>query len=69
MVGGKLRISPKFPADIESINFNINWKGSPLHVSVGPNQLSIKNTGEKASINLSVFDKEYTFEDVLEVEY
>ena len=69
MVGGQLRISPKLPADVAQIEFKIFWKGTPLQVSVGRNQLSIKNTGDKKDITLQVFERTYTFDDALEVAF
>ena len=69
MVGGQLRISPNLPKDIEEINFNINWKGSTLNVTVTQHQLSIKNEGKKQLIGLTVFDKELIFDEMLEIAY
>ena len=69
MVGGQLRISPKLPAAVEQIEFKIFWKGTPLQVSVGRNQLLIKNTGDKKDITLQVFERTYTFDNALEVAF
>ena len=69
MVGGKLRINPRLPKDIEEINFNINWKGAPLNVTVTQNKINIKNSGQKQVINLSIFDKELIFDETLAIGY
>ncbi len=69
MIGGKLRISPRLPKDIEEINFKINWKGTQLTISVTQDKINIRNSGKKQSISLSVFDKEITYDEVLEVVY
>jgi hypothetical glycosyl hydrolase len=69
MVGGKLRISPRLPKEVEGIDFKINWKGTLLTIKVTQNKLTIKNSGKHQSISLSVFDKEITYDEALEVVY
>ncbi len=69
MLGGKLRISPRLPKDIEEINFKINWKGTLLTINVSQNKINIKNSEKNQSISLSIFDNEITYDEALEVAY
>jgi hypothetical glycosyl hydrolase len=45
MVGGRLRIEPKLPKEINQITFPINWKGNLLEIQVNHERLKVKNKG------------------------
>ena len=48
MVDGKLRIEPKLPPQIQTIEYPIYWKGNLLKVKVSDNQLEVYNDGEQS---------------------
>ncbi|AQG80077.1 glycoside hydrolase family 65 protein [Spirosoma montaniterrae] len=67
MVGGKLRITPSLPEQIDAIQYPIYWQGNRLNVSVSKQDVSIVNETKKSAITLIVKDNEYTFTDELTV--
>lgn len=69
LVGEKLRISPALPDEIDEIEFKIHWKSTPLRIKINKSQIRIENIGEVKNISLSVFEKEYNFDQKLEIEY
>ena len=69
MIGGKLRISPNLPADIDEILFNIHWQGSLLNIAVSKHSLTIENRTKQSDIMLDVNDKTYSFTDTLQVDF
>lgn len=58
MVGGKLRIEPKLPAEIRQITFPVYWKNNLLEVIVSRESLTVNNKGSKSIIFFNL-GKEY----------
>lgn len=70
MLGGKLRIDPKLPAQWKRLEFPINWQGDRLEIVVEPNQVKITNRSRKnASLQLEVHGNIHELTDELTVQY
>lgn len=69
MAGGKLRISPNLPEDVDQIQFRIHWKGNLLTVTASKHSLRIENGTEQSEVILDVHDKAYKFTDALSIDF
>ncbi|ETI70180.1 glycoside hydrolase family 65 protein [Neobacillus vireti] len=60
MLDGKLRINPRLPKHWRELRFSINWHGSPLHVEITGDTLTIKSE-TKDHVVVEVFGQSYQF--------
>ena len=52
IVGGDLRIAPSLPEEWSQLDFNIVWRGTPLHVTVDHEQVTVTSNGPEVSFIL-----------------
>lgn len=52
IVGGNLRIAPSLPEEWSQLDFNIVWRGTPLHVTVDHEQVTVTSNGPEVSFIL-----------------
>lgn len=67
MVGGRLRISPRLPETVDSVQFPINWQGNRLLVNITQEAVSITNEIQKSAVVVEINGVEYEIEKTLEV--
>ena len=58
MVGGKLRINPKLPQEIQSIKVPLNWKGNRLSIFLSHDGIEVFNQGDSLVL-FSVYGQNY----------
>ena len=64
MVEGKLRVNPKLPPSIKSIEYPLVWQGNPLKVRASNSAITIENNG-KSPIEITVGNREYRVDEDL----
>lgn len=52
VVGGELRIAPSLPEEWSELEFNLNWRGTPLHVKVDDSHVTVTSGGGAVSFLL-----------------
>ena len=66
MARGKLRIDPKLPSTVKSIQYPAVWKGNPLEIMVSKEAITIVNKG-KDPVEISSGNSEYLVDRELTV--
>ncbi len=68
MVGGKLRLAPNLPKDIDELEFPLNWKAATLQIRVDRTSILIRTESEK-ELAIWINGKERLFQKQLSLEY
>ncbi|WP_299550523.1 glycosyl hydrolase family 65 protein [Seonamhaeicola sp.] len=64
MLDGTLRLNPKLPANIKSIEYPIHWHGNPLKITVTTDAIDIINKGDKP-VAIEIYGEKHQIENQL----
>jgi hypothetical glycosyl hydrolase len=68
MARGKLRIDPKLPSTVSSLQYPVTWRGNPLDITVSKGAITIVNKG-KDPVEITSGNKEYVVKKELNLKF
>lgn len=66
MLDGKLRINPRLPKHWHELSFSVHWHGSPLHVHIRNNTLTLQSESAE-HVTVEVFGQSYQFAEEITI--